>query len=259
MDETPVLLERQGAVAIMTLNRPEKHNAISQAMSAALGQTIEALDADKSVHVIVITGAGSRAFCAGADMAEALERQAQAEAQPRQPQTGTPLTGVAMVARAKKPVIAAVNGFAYGLGAQLALSADFRIASTTAKFRFVSTSYGLVVSGADLPRVVGAAMAKELLFSTRVVEGEEAARIGLANRVVGPDALLPTTLELAQQIAANSPEAVQWAKRVVDAATVLDAGYEAERDSNLALRGSSDQSARFRDAAERVIGAAPER
>ena len=252
MNESPLLVERRDAVALLTLNRPEKRNAIDQALSDALGETIRELEAEDSVHVIVITGAGDKAFCAGADMAEALDRQNRTAGEPRQPQASTPLRGVAVVAGATTPVIAAVNGYAYGLGAQLALSADFRIASTAAKFRFVSTSYGLVVSGADLPRVVGASMAKELLFSTRVVDAEEAVRIGLVNRCVQPDELLPTTLDVAHQSAANSPAAVRWAKRIIDAATVIEAGAAAERESNLELRGSSDQSARFREAAEKL-------
>jgi enoyl-CoA hydratase/carnithine racemase len=254
MNDKPVLCERRGAVAVVTLNRPEKHNAINLALTTALAETVAELEADDNVHVIVLTGAGDKAFCAGADMAEALERQRQGQGAQQPGTPGSPYNGVNAVRHATKPVIAAVNGFAYGLGAQLALSCDFRIASTAARFRFLGTSYGLVVSGADLPRAVGAAMAKELLFSTRVVDGEEAARIGLANRVVEPDALLPAVMELAEQIAANSLDAVRWAKRIVDAATIIEAGYDVERDSNLALRGTGDQSARFREAAERVTG-----
>jgi enoyl-CoA hydratase len=151
-------------------------------------------------------------------------------------------------------VIAAINGYAYGFGAQLAVTADIRIASTNAKIRFVGASYGAVVSGSDLPRIVGAAMAKELLFTARVVDAEEAGRIGLVNRVVAPDRLIPTAVEMAEQIATNSPAAVQWAKRVVDASTTISEGLAAEAEARRTLMGSSDSASRLVAAAKRVTG-----
>ncbi|HXH23327.1 MAG TPA: enoyl-CoA hydratase/isomerase family protein [Dehalococcoidia bacterium] len=254
MDGDVVLCERDGPVALVTLNRPDKHNAVNRDMQAALAATIEALEADDDCLVIVLTGAGDKAFCAGADMGEVLERGALEPRPAGAPPPPPAPNGVGAVARAKKPVIGAINGYAYGLGAQLSLSVDIRIASENARWRFVGASYGLVVSGADLPRIVGPAVAKELLFTTRVVDADEALRIGLANRVVPAADLLPTSLEMARQIAANSPGAVRWAKRVVDAATTIEAGRAAEAEAGRALRGTSDNTTRFRAAAERVIG-----
>jgi enoyl-CoA hydratase/carnithine racemase len=253
MEDSLLLSETHGAVTVLTLNRPEKRNAVNRALGALLVSALQRLDADDSVRVIVLTGAGSHAFCAGADMGELLDdpiRAPSAEAKEQQPRA----LSANVLHTIAKPVIAAVNGFAFGLGAQLAVSADIRIASTSARFRFVGTSYGLVVSGADLPRAVGAAMAKELLFTARVVDAAEAGRIGLANHVVAPADLMPKTLDMAEQIAANSPQAVRWAKRVVNAATVLEAAAGAEAEAHRALAGTADNATRFTAAAKRVTG-----
>jgi enoyl-CoA hydratase len=253
MPEDIVLLERDGPVALITLNRPDKHNAVNREMQNALGAIVQDLEADESCLVMVLTGAGDRAFCAGADMGEVIERGT-LTTRPQQPPVTAQISGVTLLSRSAKPIIGAINGYAYGLGAQMSLLADIRIASSNARWRFVGASYGLVVSAADLPRVVGPAIAKELLFTTRIVEAEEAGRIGLANRVVAPEELIPEGLELARQIAANSPGAVRWAKRVIDAATTVDAGRAAEAEAGRALRGSEDNTSRFQAAAERVIG-----
>jgi enoyl-CoA hydratase len=254
MESSAVLLQREGPVAIVRLNRPEKHNAVNRELSAALAETFDQLEADDSVLVMIITGAGDKAFCAGADMSErsaSLEgREGSAEPSPDRPR----VDGIGAIARSAKPTIAAINGYAYGGGARLALGADIRIASTTAKIRFVGASYGLVVCGATLPLLVGPSRAKELIFSTRVVEAEEAERIGLVNRVVAPEQLLPEALALANQIAASSVPALRAAKRVIDAATYVDAAQSLETELNSALSSSRDHSERFLDATARITG-----
>jgi enoyl-CoA hydratase/carnithine racemase len=247
MEEQPVLVERRDAVAVVTLNRPEKRNAINRAMSTALAAAMEELEADEMVRVIVLTGAGDKAFCAGADMSEGVE---QLDGRSEGHRAGD---GIAAVARASKPVIAAVNGYAYGGGALLAVSTDIRLASPEAKFRFVGASYGLVVAGSQLPRIVGPAHAKELLFTTRVVDAAEAERIGLVNHVLPTGTLLEGAVRMGQEIAANSPLAVAWAKKVVDAATEVDQGRAAEAEANRALRDGEDHATRFRDAAGRIV------
>ena len=247
MDPQPVLCERVGPVAIVRLNRPDKHNAINRAMSLALAAAMADLEADEAIRAIVLTGAGERAFCAGADMGEAVE---QIDGQGEGHRAGE---GINAVATASKPVIGAINGYAYGGGALLAISTDIRLASPAARIRFVGASYGLVVGGSQLPRIVGPAHAKELLFTARVVDAAEAERIGLVNRVVAADALIDEALALASDIAANSPHAVGWAKKVVDAATEVDQGRATEAEANRALRGSPDQTSRFRDAAGRIV------
>jgi enoyl-CoA hydratase len=254
MNSSTVLCDREGPVAIVRLNRPEKHNAVNRELATALAETFEQLEEDDSVLVTIITGAGDRAFCAGADMnerSESLEsRDADSPPVRREPRAD----GIGAIARSAKPTIAAINGYAYGGGARLALGADIRIASTAAKIRFVGASYGLVVCGATLPLLVGPARAKELIFSTRVVEAEEAERIGLVNRVVTPEQLIPEALALANQIAANSQGAVRSAKRVIDAATYVEGAQSLETDLNAELSTSRENSQRFLDATARITG-----
>lgn len=250
LDEFAVVTcEKDGPVAIVRLNRPEKRNAVNRAVHIALTETLEALEADDEVLAIVITGAGDVAFSAGADMTERVAVMDGAGAD------NVPVPdGFNAPARVTKPVIGAINGFCYGGGTRLALNCDFRIGSPNAKFRFVGTSYGLVVSATQLAWLTGPAVAKELLFTTRVVEAEEALEIGLINHIYPLESLISEAVSLGKQIAANSPTAVRWAKKVVDAATIIDEGLEAEKEADAATRKSDDHSLRFRKATERVTG-----
>ena len=243
-----VIETRSQAVAVLTLNRPERHNAVNHAMGRELGDAVDRLAADEAVRVIVITGAGDKAFCAGADMAEAVG----GEQRPAGP--GGAGHANARIAACPKPVIAAVNGYCYGGGAALATVCDIRIASATATFRFPGAEYGLVVAAASLPRLVGAAVAKELIFSARRFDAAEALRTGFVNAVVEPEELMPAVMALAGQIAANSPGAVQGSKAVIDAATLPEAAVALEREANQRLRAGDDHRTRFRDAARRVTG-----
>lgn len=232
----------------MRLNRPDKHNAINSALGSALAAVMAELEADDSIRAIVLTGAGDRAFCAGADMAE---RVAEMDGSAGGSRIGD---GIGAVGRATKPVIGAINGYAYGGGALLAVSTDIRLASPNAVIRFVGASYGLVVAGSQLPRIVGPAQAKELLFTARAIDAREAERIGLVNRIITEGTVLEAAVKMGQEIAANSPFAVLWSKKVVDAATEIDQGRAAEAEANRSLRGSADHATRFRDAAGRVTG-----
>ena len=247
MGYNAIILERDGQIATIRLNRPDKHNAINAEMSAELIECLDALEADDDVRVIVLTGAGEKAFCAGADMAEAIgtagdsRRDAAARAAIR-------------LLRVKKPTIAAVNGYAYGGGAVFAIHCDIRVCSDAAKFRFVGATYGLVVGASQLPRIVGAPVAKELIFTARVVDAEEALRIGLANRVVPHAELSAAVRETASAIAANSPTAVRASKEVIDLGTTNPEGGKREMEHNLELRQGDDHRDRFRTAAERVTG-----
>ena len=240
-----LLRDLRDGVAFLRMNRVDKHNAFNRELSLAVCEAIDASEADGDVRVIVLTGAG-KAFCAGADMTEAL---ASMDAGGR---GDVMAQAVIRVARVAKPVIGAINGYAFGGGAALACACDIRIASERASFRFPGASYGLVVGGSQLPRIVGAARAKELIFTARVVEAEEAERIGLVNRVVPHDALDGVTWELARQIAEQSPPAVRWSKAVIDAASTVEKGIELEIEANRALRGSPEHVARFRAATKRV-------
>lgn len=255
-DFKTIILERQSATAFIRLNRIEKHNAISREMAEELIRCLEAMDGDPDVSVIVLTGAGDKAFCAGADMGEAaLGRYAGSAADSPPIEGGRDWAAQAAVRllKASKPVIAAVNGYAYGGGAVFAIHCDIRICSETARFRFVGASYGLAVGASILPRIVGGPIAKELIFTARTIDAEEALRIGLANRVVPLDDLERTALEMADQIAANSPAAIAASKEVIDIATSAKDAGRSELAHNIKLRKSDDHRERFRAAAERVV------
>jgi enoyl-CoA hydratase len=243
-----IILERHGATALIRLNRPDKHNAISKQMSGDLIACLDALEAEDAVRVIILTGAGEKAFCAGADMSEAAFLPDGAERRDFAAQAA------ARIAKVRKPIIAAVNGYAYGGGAVFAINCDVRICSDDARFRFVGASYGLVVGASRLPSITGAPVAKELIFTARTVDADEALRIGLANHVVPKHDLERTVLEMATQIAEHSLPALIASKEVIDiAAGVRDAAVR-ELEHNLELRQSDEHKTRFRAAAERVTG-----
>ena len=245
--DTPVLLEeRRGPVVLLTMNRPERHHALNAALAAALDDAVERAEADEAVRAIVLTGSGTKAFCAGGDMLEmsGVERREQP----------APRRSVTRIHTTPLPVIAAVNGYCYGGGARLAIACDIRLASENATFRLPGSEYGLVVAAATLPRLVGAAKAKELIFTARRFDAAEALACGLVNAVYPQEDLLPAALAMAEQIAGMHTEAVRAAKRVIDAATLPEEAVRLENEANRELRGSPEQTARFRDATRRVTG-----
>lgn len=247
-DYEAIILERRDPVAVVRLNRPEKHNAISRQMSAELIACLDALEADDAVRVIVLTGAGEKAFCAGADMAQAaLEEGANDWSRDWAAQAAVRL------ARVQKPLIGAINGYAYGGGAVFALQCDLRICADDAKFRFVGAVYGLVVGASRLPSLVGPAMAKELIFTARTVDAEEALRIGLANHVVPRPELDSYVMQMAEQIAEHSLPALIASKEVIDIASGFREAAKREYEHNAELRQSEEHLSRFRAAAERVV------
>ena len=232
-------------VAFVRMNREEKHNAFHRELSLAVFNTMDNLEADEDIRCIVLTGVG-KAFSAGADMTEAL---ASFESGGRGDGMAQAVVKVATLAT---PTIAAVNGYAFGGGAALAISCDIRIASDRASFRFPGASYGLVVGGSQLPRIVGGPKAKELILTARVIDAEEAERIGLVNQLVSHDQLEDAAWKMAREIAKQSPAAARWSKAVIDAATTVEKGVALEIEANRELRGSPDHISRFRDATLRV-------
>jgi enoyl-CoA hydratase/carnithine racemase len=240
-----VAAEISGQVGLVRMLRAEKHNAFNRELDAAVADALGAFDADPDVHCAVLTGTG-HAFSAGADMTEAvaaIEGKGRSEGMART---------YGAVASFRKPLIAAVNGLCYGGGALVAILCDIRIASDDAAFRFPGAAYGLVVGGAQLPRIVGPAYAKELLFTARVVRAEDALRMGLVNAVVPHERILDAAMEMAGEIAQNSPAALIATKHTVDRATQVDDGSSAEGKHNAELRTSPEHHARFKAAADRV-------
>lgn len=240
-----VSITREEHVGVIRMLRTKKHNAFNRALSAEVMAALDQLEADTDVNAAVLVGSGS-AFSAGADMNEAVAAIAE-----NGRSDGMAAT-VVRAARFPKPLLACVNGAAYGGGALLAITCDIRIASETAAFRFPGAVYGLVVGGSQLSRIVGAAFAKELLFTGRVVGAEEALRIGLVNHVVPADGVEEATMEMARQIAANSPQALLGTKQAVDRATEVDDAIRVEAEWNAGLRASPEHHERFRAAQERV-------
>jgi enoyl-CoA hydratase/carnithine racemase len=207
-----IVFEQADGVAVITLNRPGVLNALSMPLMAELDDAIARCDADEEVRAVIVTGAGEKAFSAGADIHE-MAGMAQEELDQRQTRRGE-ITW--RLATSKKPLIGALNGLTYGGAAVLASTFDIRIGCERTKFRFLAASYGRINSTWSLPVLVGMPMAKELLFSGRVVEADEAKAIGLLNRVVPSAELLTATRELAGQIAKNTPAMVQGIKELLN-------------------------------------------
>jgi enoyl-CoA hydratase len=219
-----VEIERpRGDVVVLRLNRPEKLNAIDRELLDGLWTAIAGIREDPECRVVILTGAG-RGFCAGADLTQPDE--AIAPGDERRGRLGRVwgmqeyLTGVAVALNSlRQPVIAAVNGPAVGGGLGFALACDLRVASTEARFGALFMKIGLsncdVAVSYFLPRIVGAGRALELLLTARVIDAPEAERLGLVNRVVPPERLLPSAIELAGEIAANSEFGVWMTKEGV--------------------------------------------
>jgi enoyl-CoA hydratase len=207
-------VDRQGHIATVTINRPDKLNALDAGGLRELRARFDELSADRNIRAIVLTGAGDRAFVAGADIGAMAEYTA---AEGREfGELGHAATRA--IELASQPVIAAVNGFALGGGCELALACDIRIASTNAVFAQPEVSLGIPPGWGGsqrLLRAVGPGMASELIFTGRRVDAVEALRIGLINSVYEPDRLMSAATALAGAIASNSPVNVRAAKRLI--------------------------------------------
>lgn len=219
--DAPILFERRGAVALLTLNRPATRNALDgEAMYAAFETLFDQLNADTSLRAAVLTGAGS-AFCSGGDVARMRERSGMFAGSPAQIAENY-RNGIQRIPRAfqrlQVPIIAAVNGAAIGAGNDLACMCDIRIASTAARFAESFVKVGIVPGDGGcwlLPRVVGASKAAEMAFTGDAIDAAEALRIGLVSRLVEPQALLDEALALAARIAANPPQVLRWTKQLL--------------------------------------------
>ena len=204
MSYETINLDQVQRVAIVTLNRPEVLNALNLQLVRELDQAITALVQDEDVGAIVITGAGERAFSAGADIHENREKSQEerdAGAAERAEYTWN-------MASCPKPIIGAVNGLCYGGGTVMATSMDFLIGCDKSSFRFLAVNYGQMNATWSLPNLIGWPRAKELLYSGREVFAEEAYRIGLLNHLVPKEDLIDKAVEVASGIAKNRAEGV---------------------------------------------------
>ena len=234
-------LERDGHVATITLNRPDALNAFNTAQLEALLERLGEVRQDREIRAIVVTGAGGRAFAAGADIKEMQAKS------PLEANWFAELGQAVCLAleTAPQPTIAAVDGFALGGGCEVALACDIRLASERAQFGQPEVGLGILPAWGGtqrLPRLVGAGLAKELIFTGRTVDAEEALRIGLVNAVYPAGELLDRARELARTIAAQGPLAVRHAKLAANQAFGDTAsGFAQEARLFALLFGTADQ------------------
>jgi enoyl-CoA hydratase len=214
VDYKTISIARDGHLAVVTVTREEVLNALNEQVMRELTDAARALDADDAVRVVCLTGAGNKAFVAGADIA------AMQNLSPREARAFSEIGGALgdAIEGSPKVFVAAVNGFALGGGTELALCCDFIYATTTARFGQPEVKLGVIpgFGGTQrLSRRVGIGKARELVFSGQIISAEEALRIGLADAVVPPEDLMPRVRDVAGSIAGNAPLAVAEAKRVM--------------------------------------------
>ena len=234
-----ILVEYRGAVALVTLNRPQALNALNEALIAELNEALNSAETDPEIGCSVITGS-EKAFAAGADVKEMAEKIYM------EAYLGKFLDGWTKVSETRKPVIAAVSGFCLGGGLELAMMCDFILASETARFALPEITLGIMPGAGGtqrLPRFIGKAKAMDLILTGRMMDASEAERSGLVARVVAPDKLLDEALSAAAKIAAYSRPIVMMAKETVNRAqeTSLAEGARFERRLFLSMFATEDQ------------------
>jgi len=234
-----IIVEKRGRVGLIRLNRPDALNALNETMMAELGRALDAFEAEANTGCIVITGS-ERAFAAGADV-----KEMQAKGYPETYKEDF-IGSWERVTRTRKPVIAAVSGYALGGGCELAMMCDFILAAPTAKFGQPEITLGIIPGAGGTQRLthaVGKSKAMEMCLTGRMMDAEEAERAGLVSRIVPADKLIDEAIATGQKIADKSPLAVMAAKEAVDRAyeTTLAEGVRFERRLFNALFATEDQ------------------
>ena len=221
MEFNNVLLEKEGNIAILTINRPKALNALNSETLQDLDKALEQLENESDIYAVILRGAGDKSFVAGADISEMKNLN---EEQGKE----FGLLGNKVFRRLEnldKPVIAAISGFALGGGCELAMACDIRIASEKAKFAQPEAGLGITpgFGGTQrLPRLVGTGVAKEMIYTGRIVKADEALRIGLINKVVSPELLMEEAKKLADMISINAPIAVKLCKDAINRGIQVD-------------------------------------
>jgi enoyl-CoA hydratase len=228
MQGDEIVVQKDNGIVFVTFNRPEVHNALNNAMVEGLGKALDDIQNDSEARALVLTGAGEKSFLSGSDIKELSTR--------------TPLTGIensqkrqALLARIERlqiPSIAAVNGYAFGVGCEIALACTFRLASERAKFGQLEINLGIIPGAGGtqrLPRLIGKARAAELILTGRIIGADEASRIGLVNKVVPAEELMNECREWAKTFADKSPVAMKYALKA------LNDGMEVDLDAGLKI------------------------
>ena len=215
MDYELITVETEEGVGIVTLNRPEKLNAMNNQLNVELQDAVKQSNANDEIGCVVLTGAGKRAFSAGGDIHEQRENDLKFTQEELDARSAVRSRGSYEISACPKPIIGMMNGLAYGGGAVLSSSLDFRIGCEHSSFRFLAAAYGRINCTWTLPNQVGWPMAKELLFTGRVVEAEEAYRIGLLNHLVPGEELLDKAVEVAAGMAKNRVQSVANIKQML--------------------------------------------
>ena len=236
-----LLYETEGPLALITINRPGRMNAISLGTLEELGRAVERAAGEESVRAIAVTGAGEKAFASGSDLEEVQARNIRTSFVPL-------VQGLAeRLERTPKATIAAVNGVCMGGGLEVALGCDLRVASTAARFATPEGKLGIIPGGGAtqrLPRLVGRGWALEMLLMGETLDAEEALRIGLVTRVVAPEALLPTVRRMAERLASYAPLVPPFMKAMVHHGMEgsLQAGLALEKIAQAALCETEDKA-----------------
>jgi enoyl-CoA hydratase len=242
MTEDPLLLQIDDAIATITLNRPAKLNALLPTMLALLERYCAQIEDDLSLRAVIVTGAGAKAFCVGADIG-AWSTLEPLDMWRRWIREGHRV--FTRLARLRQPVIAAIHGYALGGGLELALAADLRLAASDAHFALPETGIGTVPGWGGthrLPALIGGARAKQLIFTGERIDARTAERWGLVNEVTPPGAVLSRARELATRIASRAPIAVQLTKQALDGVT--DEGSAAALEAMAAAVAASTADGR---------------
>jgi len=230
MDNDELLFEKQEGLGLITFNRPKVHNALNDAAVGLLEAALDEVERDPDIRVLILTGAGSKSFVSGSDITELSTR--------------TPLAGIesskrrqALLGRLEGlriPSIAAIGGYAFGVGCEIAMACSLRVASSSARMGQLEINLGIIPGAGGtqrLPRLVGKGHALELILTGKIVNANEAHRIGLVNSVVEPEELMNECRRLAELISQKSPVAVRYALRAVNE------GLESNLAAGLKLEG----------------------
>lgn len=237
-----IITRHSKEIAVITLNRIEAANALSIALLNSLQQALKELNEDQSLRAAIITGAGQKVFCAGADLKERAE-MSEDEARQTVELIGTTIQAVADL---RIPTIAAINGGAFGGGLELALACDIRIAGSNARFGLTETSLGIIPGAGGtqrLPRIIGVAAAKELIFTARRIAADTAKALQIVSHVFPQENLLKEALNLAEEIARNAPLALKAAKAAINQGIeeTIEAGLLTEKKCYETILHSHDR------------------